>query len=183
MAAKADKKTDAPSPDQTKADGPARKGLPVKLLGIVLSVMIAEGAAVYFVVSATGPKAAMADIQVADKDHGAHDEVIEVPLVDEKFQNMQSGRAYIWDTSIVIKIKPKDEPLVTTTLQRRAAEVKEGVSLIFRRAPHSQLVEPGLETINRQLHSYLNEVVGEDAEGKPRVQRVVIPKCKGFPAE
>jgi flagellar basal body-associated protein FliL len=153
------------------------------MLGIVAGIMIAEAGLVFFIAKATGPKAAVAEVKV--EGHDEHDEhaPVEVPLIEEKFQNLQSGRAYIWDTSIVLKVRSKDEKLVTDELKKRAAEVKEGVALIFRRASHSQLTEPGLETLNRQLLSYMNSVIEPDAENKPRVLRVVMPKCKGFAAD
>jgi flagellar basal body-associated protein FliL len=178
---KAEKKEAAPA--ESGGEAAKKKGLPVKLLGIVAGIMIAEAALVFFIAKATGPKAAVAEVKV--EGHDAHDEnaPVEVPLIEEKFQNMQSGRAYIWDTSIVLKVRGKDEKLVTDELKKRAAEVKEGVALIFRRATHTQLTEPGLETINRQLLSYMNTIVEPDAEGKARVLRVLMPKCKGFPAE
>jgi flagellar basal body-associated protein FliL len=72
---------------------------------------------------------------------------------------------------------------VNKVLETRAAEMKEGISMIFRRAQHTHLREPGLETLNRQLTSFLDSVFGKDAEQKSRIERVVIPKCKGYPAE
>ncbi len=186
MSDKPDKKPKEAAPAEPAKEGaePAKKGPPVKLIGAVAVIMIAEGAGVYFLASATGPKDAHADVKHVEDEHAANAEAfVEVPLVEDKFQNMQSGRAYIWDVSIVIKVKSKDEELVTKTLERNAAEVKEGVALIIRRAAHTHLLEPGLESLNRQLVSYLNTVVDHDAEGKDRVHRVLIPKCKGFPAE
>lgn len=186
MSDKAEKKPKeaAAEPAKEGAEPAAKKGPPVKLIGAVAVIMIAEGAGVYFLASATGPKDAHADVKHVEDEHAKNAEaLVEIPLVEDKFQNMQSGRAYIWDMSIVIKVKGKDEELVTKTLERNAAEVKEGVALIVRRAAHTHLLEPGLESLNRQLVSYLNTVVEHDAEGKDRVQRVLIPKCKGFPAE
>jgi flagellar basal body-associated protein FliL len=147
-------------------------------------MMIAEAVGVYVFVGATGahPQAAAAHtIQGADQ--ADLDASVELPLLEEKFQNMQTGRAWIWDTEIVLKVRAKNQAFVTKELESRMAEVKEGVSLIFRRSPHSQLKEPGLETINRQLTAYLNQVLGKDPDGKDRLERVVIPKCKGFPAD
>jgi flagellar basal body-associated protein FliL len=182
----ADKKDKAPAPAATPAEGDAgkkeaKKGLPVKMIGIIAGIMVAEGAAVYFVMSATGPKPAAADVKHVEEED--KEEFMEVPLLEEKFQNMQSGRAYIWDTSIVLKIRTKDEEVVTKTLERKAAEVKESMATLFRRAPHAQLTEPGMETLNRQILVTLNEFIEKDAEGKERIVRVLIPKCRGFAAE
>lgn len=176
----------APAPETPKEGGeaaPKKGGLNVKLIGAVAGIMIAEGALVYFIAGATGPKPVAADVQQKDGHDEDHQATVEIPLLEDRFQNMQSGRAYLWDASIVLKVRKKDEEIVTTTLKQRAAEVKEGVALIFRRAPHNQLLEPGLETVNRQVTAYLNEVIEHDSDDKPRVVRVIIPKCKGFPAE
>jgi hypothetical protein len=179
--AKNDKKEAAPPPEAGTAEKPAKKGLPVKMMGIMAGVMVAEGAVVYFIAGATGPKPVAADVKHVEEEH--HDEFVEIPLIDEKFQNLQSGRAYIWDASIVLKVRTKDEELVASTIEKSAAEVKEAVALVFRRAPHAQLTEPGLETLNRQLLALLNQFAGKDAEGHPRIVRVLIPKCKGYLAE
>ena len=184
MSDKPEKKAPAPEAAKEAVEAaPKKGGLNVKLIGIVAGIMIAEGAVVYFVAGATGPKPVAADVQKKDGHDEDHEASVEIPLLEDRFQNMQSGRAYIWDASIVLKVRKKDEEFVTNTLKQRAAEVKEGVALIFRRAPHNQLLEPGLETVNRQIMAYLNEVIEHDSDEKPRVMRIIIPKCKGFPAE
>lgn len=179
MADKPDKKEGEAAPAAPAAA--PKKGLPVKMLGAVVVVMAIEGAGVFFIARMTGPQKAVAEVAAVEEHH--EEEFAEVPLVEDKFQNMQSGRAYIWDTSIVLKVRTKDEQLVTDTLSKRAAEVKEAVSLLFRRAPHAQLTEPGLETLNRQLYVLLNSFVEKDAEDKDRIVKVMVPKCRGFPAE
>ena len=181
MSDKPDKKEAAPEAAAGAAPVAKKGGLPIKMLAGVAIVMAIEGAGVFFVARMTGPQAAEADVtHIVEAEH---DEFAEVPLLDDKFQNMQSGRAYIWDTSIVLKVRTKDEVMVTETLTKRAAEVKEATALLFRRAPHAQLTEPGLETLNRQLYVMFNDFVEKDAEGKERIVKVMVPKCRGFPAE
>lgn len=184
MSDKPDKKKAPPAAEPAAAEAaPAKKKPPIKMIGIVGGMMVAQGVGVYMLAKMTSPKSAVADVQVHTDDK-SHESYVEIPLIEEKFQNLQSGRPFIWDVSIVLKVKAKDETFVTELLQKQANEVKEGISLIFRRAPHTQLMEAGLETLNRQIYAYLNnEVIEKDAEGKPRVSRVLIPKCKGFPAD
>ena len=55
--------------------------------------------------------------------------------------------------------------------------------LIFRRAHDRHLREPDLATITRQVTSYLNDQFGVDPDGIPLIDRVIIPECKGFPAD
>jgi flagellar basal body-associated protein FliL len=185
VSAKPDKKQAAPpTPEAAPEAAPEKKKPPIKTIGIVAALMIAQGVGVYMIAKMTSPKPAAADVQVDASAKSDHESFVEIPLIEEKFQNLQSGRPYIWDVSIVLKVKAKDEQFVTELLQKQANEVKEGIALIFRRAPHTQLMEAGLETLNRQIYAYLNnDVVDKDAESKPRVYRILIPKCKGFPAD
>lgn len=154
----------------------------MKVIAIVAVLMVAEGAGVYFFVAKSGPAPAAA-AEIHGKDEENLDASVEVAFIEEKFQNLQTGRVWVWDTEIVLKIKAKNEEYVTKQLEARAAEIKEGVSQIFRRAQHSQLKEPNLETINRQVSVFINQIIGKDANGKERIDRIVIPKCKGFPAD
>lgn len=123
----------------------------------------------------------------AGGEHGAADAApkdpessIEVPLVSDKFQNMTAGVAWIWDAEIVVQIKAKNEKMIAETLKARDAEIKEGISTIFRKASLNQLKEPGLETLNRLVLAFVNKIVEPDADGNSRVLRVLIPKCRGF---
>ena len=168
--------------DATQANGaPAKGSSSVKIILAVVILMVVEAAGIYFFVGKTGPKPAEAAVE--GKDETNHDSVVEVPLIEDKFQNMSTGRVWVWDAGVVLKVKKKNEEYVAEQLEARAAEIKEGISMIFRRAQHSQLKEPGLETVNRQLLTYVNKTLGTDAEGLNRVERVLIPKCKGFPAD
>jgi flagellar basal body-associated protein FliL len=161
---------------------PAKKKPPVKILGAVAVIMVVEGAAVFMVAKMTSPKPAGAETTLHVEATDA-DQTVEIPLVEDRFQNMQTGRVWVWDAEIVLKVRTKNQAFVEASLESRKAELKEGVSLIFRRAQHAHLKEPGLETLNRQIAAYLASVLGTDAEGQPRVERVVIPRCKGFPAD
>lgn len=177
---------EAPKEGAKPAEGaaPAKKGLPIKVIGIVAALMAVEAGAVFFVAKSTAPKAAAADEVKLDSAEKVDTEATEeIQLIEDKFQNLQTGRVWIWDTEIYLKVKQKNSEYVNKLMESKSAEIKEGVSLIFRRAQHSQLKEPGLETITRQLTAYVNEVMGKDPEGKERVEKVLIPKCRGFPAD
>ncbi len=168
---------------QEGAKPPAKGGLPIKTIAIVAVLMIAEGAGVFFIVGSTmrRPTETKAG-EIHGEEEAKLDALVELPLVEDKFQNMTSGSAWIWDASVFIKVKKRDEQRVHDTLQARAAEIKEGISLIFRRAQHSQLKEPGLETLNREISAYVNEIIEKSPEGTSRIDRILIPKCRGFPA-
>jgi flagellar basal body-associated protein FliL len=182
MADAKDKKPDPtpPAPEQA-APAPPKKG--PKMALVVAGVMVLEGVGVYMIAKMTSPKAAEAAVDIA---HGEGDDdsqaTVEIPLIEERFQNMQTGQIWVWDTEIVLKVKKKNEETVRATLDSKAAEIKEGVSAIFRRAQLNQLKEPGLETLNRQLMTYVGGMVGKDPEGHDRIERILVPKCRGFAA-
>jgi len=165
------------------AEAPAKKKPPVKLIGIVAGLMIAEGAGVFVFVGATARQPSAAKAGVHGEQEAEQDALVEIEVSDDKFQNMSTGRVWIWDMSMFVKVRKKDEEYAVNQLGARKAEVAEGVAQIMRRAQHADLKEPGLETLNRQLAAYMSEILGHDAEGNPRVVRIVLPKCRGFPAD
>lgn len=174
---------DEQTTDTNDGGAPKQGGMSKKLLIVIIAIMVLEGVAVVGVLKLTGapPSASASDIEgEAEADQ---ESLVEIPLIEDRFQNMQSGRVWLWETEIQLKVKNRNKALVEKRLERRRAEIHEGISLIFRRAQDRHLKEPGLETITRQLNRYVEDVFGVDADGLPRVERVIIPKCKGFPAD
>lgn len=168
-------------PEAKPAETPAKKKPPIKLIGIVAGIMIAEAAGVFFIVGGTGHKPEKADAkELRGGDHADLEKPVELSLVDDKFQNMSSGKAWMWDISMYLQVKKKNEDSVKESLKTREAEIKEGVSMIFRKATLNQLKEPGLETLNRQILAFVNRIIQPDPEGVARVDRILIPKCRGF---
>jgi flagellar basal body-associated protein FliL len=169
--------------ESTEESSTPSKGGGLKLIIIIAVIMIVEGAGVFFLVSSMGgPKGADAT-ELAELEGTGEDAPVEIPLVEERFQNMSTGHVWEWRVKIVLRARQKNQTHIETIQERDTALLTEGVSLIFRRAQDRHLREPGLETITRQLTTYVNEVFGLDADGMPRVDRVIIPECKGFRAD
>lgn len=153
-----------------------------KLPIIVAGIMLVEGIAVFGLVKMLGgPAPAQANL-VGEEQAGA-EAPVEILLTSDTFQNMQTGRVWEWRVEIHLRVRQKNVEEVKRIQERDQATIKEGIALIFRRAHDRHLREPGLETIQRQLTTYLNEVFGTDPDGIPRIERVIIPECKGFPAD
>ncbi len=172
---------------QTEAAGDgaeeSKGGGKLKMMLIVAVMMIAEGAGVFFLVSSmNGPKT-VAATELEGLEGTGEEAPVEIELVKDRFQNMQTGRVWEWRVEIFLRVRQKNVDEITAIQERDAATIKEGVARIFRRAQDRHLREPGLETITRQLTTYLNTVFGLDADGFPRIDRVIIPECKGFPAD
>jgi flagellar basal body-associated protein FliL len=181
MSDKEAKKPKPAEPEKSDAAPPPAKK-PTKLIAIVAVAMIAEGAGVFMVASMTAkkPQQAAAATEIHGEEHADHEKTVEVTLLEEEFQTMQGSQVWIWDTQIVLKLKAKHQEFVEKELERRDSEVREAIATMFRRAQPTQLREPGLETLNRQVSSYVQKLMGKDAEGKERVERVMIPRCRGF---
>jgi len=176
-----EKKKEERAPAPAPAEAPAKKKPPIKMIGIVAGLMAAEGAGVYLFVGMTGSHPKSAEAKVEGALEQAAQEAVEIELVDEKFQNMQTGHVWVWDVAIAIKAKQRNAKYIGEQLEKRAAEISEAISQIFRRAQHSQLIEPELTTINRQIAAYLDTIIKpDDTTGASRVERVIIPKCKGL---
>lgn len=160
---------------------PAKKKPPLKVIAVVGGLMVAEAAGVYLFVGMTGAAPQTADAQIHGVGEHHDQDFVEIELVDDKFQNLQTGRVWIWDIGIYLKVKKKHEAYITGELEKRSAEIKEGVGQIIRRAQHGQLREPDLTTLNRQLTAYLDKVFKpNDSDDSSRIERVLIPKCKGL---
>ncbi len=169
--------------ESTEEGSEESKGGGLKMILIVAVMMILEGAGVFLLVSSmSGPSAADAT-QLEGLEGTGEEAPVEIELVADRFQNMQTGRVWEWRVEIFLRVRQKNVAEIVALQERDAATIKEGVALIFRRANHRHLLEPGLDTITNQLTTYLNEIFGLDADGLPLIDRVIIPECKGFPAD
>ncbi len=166
-----------PTEESPKKGG---KMLPI----IVAAIMVVEAVVVFGAVKLLGGGASSADAaQIEGGEQAAEEAPSEIELVKGSFQNMQTGRVWEWRVEIYIRVRQKNLEEVTRIQERDAATIKEGIAMIFRRAHDRHLREPGLETITRQISAYLTEIFGVDPDGIPRFERVIIPECKGFPAD
>ncbi|MFG0257314.1 MAG: hypothetical protein ACF8GE_05370 [Phycisphaerales bacterium JB043] len=170
------------SDEQNTNDTPQKK-LPLKTILIVLGLLIAEGAGVVVLMSMLGKPGAVQAGQTADLIVDDAETLSELLIVEDRFPNHQTGRVWLWETEIQVQVKSKHLGYVEQTLEERRAEIKTGISTIWRNAHQRHLTEPNLDTLNRQVSTYLNEIFGHDSESDPRVARVLIPKCVGFPAD
>ena len=178
--ADAEAKSDKKAPEGAAE---AKKKPPIKMIGIMAGVMVLEAVAVYVAVGALGHKPETAEAKHIEGGHGDHasgEELVELPLVDDKFQNLSSGTTWLWDCALVIQVKKKNEEYAKGRQKAHEAEIKEGISMIFRKATLNQLKEPGLETINRQVAAFIAMIIEPDKEKTPRFERVLIPKARGF---
>ena len=164
----------------TKQEAESKKKSPIMTIAIVGVVMLLEavGVAGFVMLSGGGASSANAN-SIEGKELAEQEKTVELPLIDGRFQNHASSQAWVWNVEAVLQVKKKNEESVTGELERRKAEITEGVALIIRRSAHAHLMEPGLETLHRQIAAYVEQIFGTDPNGDPMVERVIIPKCQG----
>ncbi len=161
----------------------AKKGLPIKTIVVVLGLLVIEAVVVIGAVTMLGKPNEVQGQGFVDETPGIDEQMSEVLIVADKFPNHHTGRVWLWDTEVQVKVKGKHLEHVQSIVQDRSAELKSGIGRIIRTAHHNHLKEPNLETISRQLREYLYGVFGQDAEGEDRLQEVFLPRCVGFPAD
>ncbi len=168
---------------ETTEESSEKSGGGLKMIIIIAAIMVLEAGALFFVITKlAGPKTIEASELVGLEGTG-EEAPVEIELIKDRFQNIQTGRVWEWRVEIFLRVRQKNLEEVTRLMERDAATLKEGIALIFRRAHDRHLKEPGLETVTRQVTSYLNEQFGVDADGIPLIDRVIIPECKGYPAD
>jgi len=174
MADDADAKQTAPEPPKKKS---------LKTLIIIAVMFIGEGVGVMVMMKALGKPDQVQGQGLVDDQLATLERLHEVPVVSDRFPNSFTGRMWLWQADILTQVKEKNLSNVQGALEDRKAEIKTGISRIFRAAHHNYFTEPNLETLTRQVTEYLREVFGKDASGENRIVRVLIPKCVGFPAD
>jgi flagellar basal body-associated protein FliL len=180
----ADKKPDAaPAADKAAEQAPPKKKLPIKTIGIVAGIMIAEAVAVFMLLGSGSPKASHGETPAAELHDDDSEKTTEIELVSDKFQNMTTGQAWVWQISIFLKVKNKNSERVEEVLQQRRAEIREGLLQIIGKARHTQLTEPEKQTLSRQIASFLERLDGMTVDGKSVIERVIFADCRGYPTQ
>ena len=172
----------APPAEKTDEKAPPKKKLPIKTIGIVAVMMIVEGIGVFVVVGGGGgAKAGHAETSAATLKDDESEKTAEVELISDKFQNMTTGQAWVWQISIFLQVKNKNSERISAVLEQRHAEIREGLSQIIGKARHTQLTEPEKQTLSRQIGSFLEKLEGVTIDGKTVIERVIFADCRGFP--
>lgn len=179
----AKKEAAAPAPaPAAEAPAPKKKGKMGTIITVAVA-MIVQTVIVVVVMKKFGPAKAVAEVSHAEIKPDDGNKTEEIEIADEKFQNLKTGRVWIWDVQVFVQVKARNAEAVKGTLERRNAEIKQELNQLFSRAEHVQLKEPERATISRQLTESLQRIFGTDDKNEPMVEKVLIPKFRGFPAD
>lgn len=168
------------TPHKDVQDKKLQLKLPIKTVLILGCVMLIEALVIGGLFLLTGPpELANAGIAIDGKIADA-DMPVEVLVIDEKFQNTRSGKAFLYDTEIFIVIRQKHNDQVSNQLASRIAQISTDIHTVFRRATLTHLHEPTLTTLTREVQAALDEHFGRDENGKSVIEKVLIRKCNEF---
>jgi flagellar basal body-associated protein FliL len=176
------KKEAAPTP-APESSAPAKKGFPIKTLALVVGAMLVQTGVVVVVMNKFGPAKTHAQVETAEIKPDNGSQLKEVQIVDDRFQNLQTGRVWIWDAAIFVQVKSRNAEAVEQRLKQRNAEVRQELTQIIGRAQLAQLQEADRQTLSRQILEALGRIFGNDDRNEPMIERVLIPKFRGFPAD
>jgi flagellar basal body-associated protein FliL len=203
--AKKPEKTEAPAKAGDEKKGEGKKGGIGALLGktpvMIGGVMLLEAVVLFagFKFLMGGPKSAAAvEVVTSEGSHGGggggeHGEAghgaagatagtrkgqVELPVVEFRAPNKQSGRTFIYDVSIYALTKSENEDKVKEMIKAREALIKDRVRTIIAQSDPEKLEggsEPNLDTFRRQVKVQLDDVIGEGI-----IDEVLVPRCIPF---
>ena len=175
-----------------EAKGKGGGGLLAKTPVVIGAVMLVEAVVLFagFKFLGGGPRNAGADTVVdlaATSEKGdhkggaaadAHKDVIELPVVDIRAPNKQSGRTFLYDVSIFAVTRAESQDKLKDLISSRDALIKDRVRTIIAEMDPDKLgggSEPGLETLRRQVKFQLDQILGDGL-----VVEVLVPRCMPF---
>ena len=103
---------------------------------------------------------------------------VEMPVVDIRAPNKQSGRTFLYDVSIFAVVGADAQDKVKDLISSRDALIKDRLRTIIAEMDPEKLgggSEPGLETLRRQVKFQLDQIVGDGL-----IDEVLVPRCMPF---
>lgn len=142
-------------------------------LGIVLGIMLLEGAAVFAVMKiSASPVAAEAAEDGAEATEDVSAMPADVSLVECKAINRKSGQALVVRICVAAQVDPDKVEVVQELVQKRQDTIKDRVQTVLRSADPRHLNDPDLATLKRQIKFELDRVLGDDQ----LIRAVLIPQ-------
>lgn len=172
--------TEKPRAAAPEEGGGKRKPVHTKTLGILVGAFLLEGLAITAVFLWAGSPGKVQAKGEAVTLAAENEKVVEVLIIEDRFPNNLSGRAFIYETEIYIHTRKKHEDMIKKKLEGMQAQIKGDIAEIFRASEPSYLSETSLGTLKRRIRAKLDEHLDRDADGNEYVEKVLIPKCTQF---
>ena len=89
--------------------------------------------------------------------------MIEIPILDERLQNRQSGLTHVYDVEVILQVAAGDATSLRETLSRCAHELRAELVHGWRSADPAHLDEPSLETMSRRYEDLMLDRFGRSS--------------------
>jgi len=140
---------------------------------IVLTLMIGEGLAVYFLANALSPAPIPAKaVEGQGDDSAASDDLAEIELADCRPSNNMAGRFITYHIRVLGLVRAEKLTEIETMARARRARLEDAVNVVIRSADPKNLDEPELGTIKRRLKYEFDRIFGDET----LFQEIVIPQ-------
>ena len=162
---------------------PPKAGKNKRLLasGIVVGIMLAEGATLFVVTKMMyqEPESAQAaQLTEGEQTLRSVQDEIELPLPELNAFNKREGRLFLYSLQVTVRVRKDKAPGIEQILKARESTIQDRFNTVIRSAETKHLSEPRLDTIRRQFLFELNGVLGDDE----LILELLIPKFFQSPA-
>jgi len=176
----------APAPKgEPELAAPKKKRSPLVMGGVLAGVMLIEGVGLYVGMKmfGAGPQQAASHEGLSENHQPQPAEPMEVPVAKMKVPNRLSGKSFLYDFEVAVKIRVPDgknpeefKKEITKKLEERENTIRDRLNCLVRGAEPQHLEEPGLVVMRRQIKAELDRVLGDDKV----VESVLIPRWQSM---
>ena len=177
------KPDNARDPQQADGDGDTgKKKKPIKMILAVLLILGLEAGTILATAILTRKPDFAGAGPFIDDSAAAEERLVEVGVLHERFPNRKSGVTMLYETTIAVQVKKKNSEKVTQIIEENRARIQMAIGTIWRNAEPRHFNEPYLDTLTRQAHEMLFQIIDEDLpEGEEsRIEGVLIPTLTGW---
>ncbi len=178
-------KPKAETPEPQSGGGPEappkKRKSSLMMGGVLVGVMLLEGVGLYAVMKLFGasPAPAVSHEGLSPNAPPQPAEPVEVVVAKIKVPNRVSGKTFLYDIEVAVRIKVPDgkdaeefKTEITKKFQERDNAVRDRLNCLIRSSEPQNLEEPGLVVMRRQIKAELEKVLGEEK----LIESVLIPR-------
>jgi flagellar basal body-associated protein FliL len=166
----------APAPEAAKSS----KGGTLKTLIMLVAVLALEGGTIGVTMMMVGGPREVQGVSLEVDQMADQNKVVEVLVVKDKFENLKTGRQFLYDTEVYITVRKRDETAVTNALAAQKAQIAMAIGTVVRQSDPAFLQEATYATLRRQIKAKLDEMFDKDPDGQSIVQEVLVTRCIPF---
>lgn len=148
---------------------------PLVIGGVVLAVMLIEGAGVFLLARYVGGSpqtAAAAGVEGINEQEGQKaPKDTELEVVKVRAQNERSQQLMVYEMTVAAVVSEKDAERMNELLQRKKATLQDRFSRVIRSLDPQRFTEPDLMTLRQQFKHELSQIVGDEET----VKEVLLP--------